>query len=144
VSATGLTGDLRALSAADGKLFLTRRQLVLSSGLGFRSTFQLNMQTGMVSPSFFDVFVDVGASQNFNPGGLEVRMRNWTTGNLDVVGNFPMTSSVETRQVLGVPAANYRRAADGAVQVQLMAWTTGLLLTSNPVVRYDRVKVVVR
>jgi hypothetical protein len=116
----------------------------LTLGQGFRSTFQLNMQTDMVSPSFFDIFIDVGASQNLDPGGLEVRMRNWNTGALEVVGTVPVTTSLETRTISSIPAANYRRASDGAVQLQLQGWTTAPLLTSSAALRYDRVKVNVR
>ena len=144
VFGTPLVGQVRSLSSADTKLLVTRAGIVLTLGQGFRSTFQLNMQTDMVSLSFFDIFIDVGASQNLNPGGLEVRMRNWNTGALDVVGTVPVTTSLETRTIPNVPAANYRRASDGAVQLQFQGWTTAPLLTSSAALRYDRVKVNVR
>ncbi len=137
-------GDLRTLSSADGKMLVTQRGFVLSSSMGYRSAFLLNMQTDMAAPSFFDVFVDVGGSQLFNPGGLEVRMMNWTTGQFVSIGTGAITSSVETRQFLNIPAANYRRAADGAIQLEVKGATTGLLLQSNTTVRYDRIKVVAR
>ena len=141
---TGVSGDLRTLSATDGQMLFTRRGLVLSAGMGFRSVFLLNMQTDMAAPSFFDVFVDVGGSQNFNPGGLELRARNWATGQMELVGSAPITQALATRSFLNVPAANYVRASDGAIQFEVKGATTGLLLSSNTTVRYDRFKVVVR
>lgn len=142
--AAPITGDLRTLSSNDGKLLFTRAGFVLSSGQGYRSQFWLNMQTNATSASFFDVFIDAGASQVFNPGGLTLRMKNWNTGQFVHIGNAQLTGSVETRSFLNIPAANYRRASDGAVQLEITGATTGILLSSNTVVRYDRVKVVAR
>jgi glucose/arabinose dehydrogenase len=142
--AAPITGDLRTLSSNDGKLLVTRAGFVLSSGQGYRSQFWLNMQTNATTASFFDVFIDAGASQVFNPGGLTLRMKNWNTGQFEHIGNAQLTGSVETRSFLNIPAANYRRASDGAVQLEITGATTGLLLSSNTVVRYDRVKVVAR
>ncbi len=139
-----VTGNLRALSSNDSKFITTGRGFVLLGSDGYRSMFLLNMMTDMAAPSFFDVFVDVGSTQLFNPGGLEVRMMNWNTGLFESIGTGTITTSVETRQFLNIPAANYRRAANGAIQLEVKASTTGPLLLGNTTVRYDRIKVVVR
>ena len=45
--AAPITGDLRTLSATDGKLLVTRAGFVLWSGQGYRSQFWLNMQNAV-------------------------------------------------------------------------------------------------
>ena len=141
---TPVIGDLRTLSSADGKMLFTHGGIRLNATSPYKSSFFLNMATDVSAPSFFDVFVDVGATQFFNPGGLNVFMRNWSTGALDQVGAFPVTVNVVTNQVIGIPAANYRRPADGAVQLFFQAVCTGPLLSADTFLRYDRVKVGVR
>jgi glucose/arabinose dehydrogenase len=141
---TPITGNIRALSSGDTKLLVTGTATIPQIGWGYRSMFLLNMQTDMAAPSFFDVFVDVGSSQVFNPGGLELSMMNWNTGMFESVGMGAITTNIETRQFLNIPAANYRRASDGAVQMEVKAATTGPLFFANTQVRYDRIKVVAR
>ncbi len=141
---TPLTGNLRALSSSDTKLLVTGPAVVPALGMGYRSVFLLNMQTDVVAPSFFDVFVDVGSTQTFNPGGLEISLMNWNTGMFESIGTGAITANIETRQFLNVPAANYRRASDGAIQMEVKAATTGGLIFLNTPIRYDRIKVVVR
>lgn len=139
-----VAGDLRTLSATDGKVLTTHRGFVLSPADGYRSRFHLNMMTNATTANFFDVFIDVGATQTFNPGGLTLRIKNWSTGQFELVGTAPVTGSIETRSFLNIPTANYRRAADGAVQLEITGSTTGFLLSTNTFLRYDRVKVVAR
>jgi hypothetical protein len=71
-------------------------------------------------------------------------MMNWNTGMFESIGTGAITFNIETRQFLNIPAANYRRAADGAIQIEVKAGTTGPLNFVNTLVRYDRIKVVVR
>ncbi|MEQ1936478.1 MAG: hypothetical protein ABL962_21705, partial [Fimbriimonadaceae bacterium] len=83
-------------------------------------------------------------SESIGAATLLVHLRNWATGNLDTVGTFPVTATMETKQALNIAAANYRRASDGAVQVRCYLSNTGVRDSSRYQVFYDRVKVVVR
>ena len=141
---TPLFGEVRSLSAADGKLLLAAQLEDPTFGRSFRSAFFVNMATDMVAPSFFDVFIDVSASSAVGQTELKVSMRNWATGQLDLVGTVDVTSVMGTKQIIGVPAANYRRASDGAVQLYFFAQNAGAFNTSRLVMRFDKVKLVPR
>lgn len=141
---TPVQGNVRTLSAADGKNLRTLQLEDPFVGRLFQSAFFLNMATDMVAPSFFDVFVDVRTSESIGAATLIVQLRNWSTGNLDTVGTFPVTATMETKQALNIAAANYRRASDGAVQVRCYLSNNGVRDSSRYQIFYDRVKVAVR
>jgi len=141
---TPLIGGARHLSAADGKVLISSQVEDPAVSRSFRSAFFLNMATDMTAPSFFDVFVDVAASASIGAGDLKVYMKNWGTGNLDLVGTTSISATMSTKQFLNVPAANYRRPADGAIQLYFLASNPGAYASDRYTIRYDRVKVVPR
>ncbi len=141
---TPVLGNMRALSSADGLNLRTLQLEDPAVGRLFQSAYFLNMATDMVAPSFFDVFVDLRTSESIGAATLLVQMRNWTTGNLDTLGTFPVSATLETKQALNVAAANYRRASDGAVQVRCYVSNNGVRDSSRYQIYYDRVKVVAR
>lgn len=141
---TPLIGGPRHLSAADGKVLITSQVEDPSVSRSFRSAFYLNMATDMAAPSFFDVFVDVAASASIGSGNLKAYMKNWTTGNLDLIGSTSISGSMTTKQFLDVPAPDYRRASDGAIQLYFLTTNPGAYASDRYTIRYDRVKVVPR
>jgi hypothetical protein len=110
----------------------------------FVTSFTLNMATDMAAPSFFDVFVTVRSAEPTSNGTLRVFMRNWTTGNLDLQGTLSVSNSLQTFQILGIPAANYRRPADGAIQLFFYTFNNGTVSFDPYVHFFDKVKVVPR
>ncbi|MEQ1821176.1 MAG: PQQ-dependent sugar dehydrogenase [Fimbriimonadaceae bacterium] len=141
---TPLIGNTRSLSTADGLNLRTLQLADPTVGRLFQSAFFLNMATDMTAPSFFDVFIDVQTSENIGAANLQVHMRNWVTGNLDPIGTLPIGSTLETKQILNIPAGNYRRASDGAVQLRCYVSNIGVRDSSRYQIIYDRVKVSVR
>jgi hypothetical protein len=141
---TPLVGDIRTLSAADGKLLITAQLESPFVSRMFQSMFFLNMATDMVAPSFFDVFVDVAASASVGSSTLTVSIRNWNSGQLEQIGTFAISSTMSTKQMLNVPAGNYRRSGDGAIQLYFHTTNPGAFASNRLTVNYDRVKVVVR
>ena len=141
---TPLLGQVRSLSAADGKLLVASQLEDPNFSRSFQSAFFVNMATNMAAPSFFDVFFDVQASSSIGSSQLEVFMRNWSTNQLDSIGSFAVNDVMATKQIIGVAAANYRRAADGAVQLRFHARNEGAFDTDRLTMRFDRVKLVPR
>lgn len=141
---TPLVGNVRGLSAADGKIVTSAQVEDPSVSRTFRSAFFLNMATDMTAPSAFDLFVDVGSSQSVTASTLKVSLRNWNTNALDQIGSVTVNPTISTKQFLNIPAGNYRRSSDGAIQVYFYATNSGQYNTSRFLIKYDRVKLVPR
>lgn len=141
---TPLLGDVRTLAAADGKSLIANQLESVVVPRMFQADFFVNMATDMATVSEFDLFIDMRASASIGASTLTVMARNWNTGQLVQLGNFPVTSTMQTKQLLGVAAANYVRSGDGAIQLYLLTVNPGAYSSSRLTMEYDRVKVVVR
>lgn len=141
---TPIFGEARSLSAADGKLFRTGQLESPTVGRLFQSAFFANMQTDMASPSFLDIFFDASTSASIGNANCQVSIRNWSTGNMDSIGTATLNSAMSTKQILNVPAANYRRASDGAIQLRFYVSNSGVFDTGRYTISYDKLKVVPR
>jgi hypothetical protein len=101
------------------------------------------MKTDAMTASFFDVFVDLKQNELNNQGRMRIGMRNWTTGRMIDLQEFPITRDYTTASLLGVPTGPYRRA-DGMIEVQLYAFNNNPVAIDPYIVFYDRLKVVAR
>lgn len=138
-----LLGQLRGMSARDGKFVRTFQQTSFDFIEQNVSSLIVNMQTDMASPSFFDVFVDVRHGEPANSGSLRVSLRNWKTNLFQQVGTVPITNVLTTRSILNIPVGSFRRA-DGRIDVRLFAFNNNGLTFDPYVVSYDKLKVVPR
>lgn len=140
---TPITGNIRTLSSADGKVLLTNQLESPIVGRKFQSAYFLNMGSDAATSTLLDVFVDVSASASIGTGGsLQVSLRNWTTGQLDQIGSYTINGTMSTKQALNIPSANYRRASDGAIQLYFYSSNNGIYASDRYTIKYDRVKVV--
>lgn len=140
---TPITGDIRTLSSADGKVLLTNQLESPIVGRKFQSAYFLNMTSDAATATLLDVFVDVAASASIGTGGsLVVSLRNWTTGQLDQIGTYTINGTMTTKQALNIPSGNYRRASDGAIQLYFYSSNNGIYASDRYTIKYDRVKVV--
>jgi len=108
-------GDLESLRASDND------RLRIRSGFGetivdlHNVTLTVDAETGVGSPSTIDLLFE---SRLDEPGGqASISLRNWSSGEFDQVGSFPLDDAADQVDTIeGIDASNY---VDGAGQVQV-------------------------
>jgi len=140
---TPVFGNVRTLSALDGKVLRTASQESQILSRLFESAFFANMEVSGTA-SVFDLFVDASTSESVGSASLQIFMRNWSTGQLDSIGTVPLTSAMTTHQILNIPAGPYRRVSDNAVQVRFYVSNNGVRDAARYTIQYDKLKLVLR
>lgn len=114
-----ISGDLNAILESDDVRLRVRSNPGFTANEPNLIDVRVGANTSMVSPDSLDVTLE---SRFNNPNGTaRMRLRNWNTGGLQVVHQFPLGTAEMIETANGIPAASYVRSGDGRMEVSFRA-----------------------
>ncbi len=140
--AGAILGGIRETILSDDKVLLLYPVLNGPTIRSFQGILDVGLQTDVVTPTSFDLTLEARINQPV-AGLLTVSFRNWNTGLLEDVATFNTSTTDQVFTINGVSATNYRRTADGRVEMRLRSYPGGPSLSRDYRTYYDQVKIIV-
>lgn len=114
---THLNGTIADLIASDNLRVRARSQ----PGFLASEPNIIDMRLAAVTDDLSGTEIDLVVEGRINnPGGTcKLRLRNWTNGFFNQVHQYPIGQTETTEEVLGIAAANFIRASDGAIELSM-------------------------
>lgn len=111
------SGQLRSLIADDGKLLRLSEPLAFETAIS-TPFLDLNYQTDQFSAT--NIKVKIKARRDLPvTGKLVIALRNWSTGNFQIVTRFPLRRTFTTFETPNIPIATYRQAGTGKIDARI-------------------------
>ena len=135
-----LDGTLRHLVAADGNVARVTPAPDIDRGstLNFRGGLFVAFKTDQLTTPNLNATIRLSTNQAVG-GTARLLLRNWSTGNFDEVGSGAFGTSFTNVVINGIPAANYRRNADGRIEARIRGDVSVSNLANRTVVSFDQV-----
>jgi hypothetical protein len=139
VFGTHLSGGLAQLASSDDDWFRAR------SAFGFTAS-QPNVvdtEIGFTAPTTSPTTLDILAEARINQTGgtARMRIRNWSTGTLSLLGQYPIDTAETIQSFLGVSAADRVRQSDRRVELSFRQSTVVTFSAQGFVTSIDHVQV---
>lgn len=135
-----LSGTLRHLVAADGNSVRVIPPANTDRGgtLNFRGGVFVAFKTDQLATANLNATIRLSTNQSVG-GTARLLLMNWSTGNFDEVGNGPFGTAPTNVVINGIPAANYRRNADGRIEARIRGDVSVSSLANRTIVNFDQV-----
>ncbi|MBS1722161.1 MAG: PQQ-dependent sugar dehydrogenase [Armatimonadetes bacterium] len=131
-------GQVRSLVASDGKLLqLAPFSLTFQSPM--KTTTVAGFKTNTTGSTTLLVTVEGKMNQPLNVPTV-VKVRNWTTGQFDVIDSYSLTGAMDQHQS-ATSTADHVRSADGRIEVRVETNYQGLLIQPRLITQLDRMAV---
>lgn len=137
----GFSGNIRHLLASDDKRLRVLPINFIQNGESSPTEIQVVFASDQLTGNTLFIDIEEAISKATN-AKLRVSLKNWSTGNFDVVGTFD-TNGTDQRFSLTAPASLYRRN-DGRMEMRLRSYKVSPQLVTSFDMLLDQVRVDIR
>lgn len=138
----GLSGNARHVLRSDDRRLMLVPVVFVRNGQSSPTEAKFDLQTDQLSRTALDIAIEASISRQTD-ATLEVRLRNWQTGEFDRVGAFTTGPNDQVFNLSGLPAATYR-SASGQIEMRLRSFKVSFQANDLFNLLVDQVRVTLR